>query len=290
MSQPAVIDSAELGLFGPDSVTWQLHADPAAFLGGVRSLFLQALHPRVVAGVMQNSDFRNDPLGRLERTADFIGRVTYGTVDEARAAGARIRRVHRALSATDPGTGERYGLDDPELLMWVHCTEVGSFLSVARRAGYPITKAHADRYLHEQRTSAGLVGLDPETVPSTVEQLRDYFVRAYPSLRHTPDAAEVGDFLHRPPLKGRLAMVTPLYQVAIGRLAYSLQPEWARRMWGARSYPETVTTGMLRALRAAAFAVPERFLADDGPEPAPVTAVRRLGQWAAPSPERLPRI
>ncbi len=290
MSRPSVIDSAELGLFGPDSVTWQLHADPALWVAGVRSLFLQALHPRVVAGVVQNSDFREDPLGRLIRTADFVGRTTYGTVKEARAAGSRIRRVHRALSATDPETGERYGVDDPELLMWVHCAEVGSFLAVARRAGYPIGKAHADRYLHEQRTSAGLVGLDPGTVPGTVEALRDYFIEVYPRLRHTPDAAVVGDFLHRPPVKGGLAMGMPLYQVAIGRLAYSLQPAWARRMWGGRGYPETVATAVLRGLRAAALAVPTGFLAERGPEPAPVAAVRRLGEWAAPSPKRLPRI
>ncbi|MGH3786653.1 MAG: oxygenase MpaB family protein [Pseudonocardiaceae bacterium] len=288
MSQPAVIDSAELGLFGPDSVTWQLHADPAMLVAGVRSLFLQALHPRAVTGVVQNSDFREDPLGRLMRTADFIGRITYGTVAEAQAAGQRIRRVHRALSATDAETGERYGIDDPELLLWVHCTEVGSFLSVANRAGYPIGKSHADRYLHEQRTSAGLVGIDEDTVPSTVEELREYFTGMYPTLRHTPDAAVIGDFLHRPPVKGALAMGVPLYQVAIARLAYSMQPAWARRIWGERGYPETVATGLLRGLRVAALSVPERLLGDRVGETAADEAVRRLGEWATPSPKRLP--
>ena len=289
MSQPVVMDSAELGLFGPDSVTWQVHADPAMWLAGVRSLFLQALHPKVVAGVVQNSDFRADPLGRLIRTATFVGTTTYGTVDQAQAAGARIRRVHRALKAVDPLTGERFGVDEPDLLLWVHCAEVGSFLSVVRRAGFPLTKAHADRYLLEQRTSAALVGLDPDEVPGTVEQLRDYFRRVHPVLRHTPDAEVIHDFLHRPPVKGRLALGLPLYELAIGRLSYSLLPGWARRMWGRRGYPETVSTAALRALRAAALAVPDGFRVARDPEPAPVVAVRRLGEWATPSPKRLPR-
>ncbi|GGS40951.1 MULTISPECIES: oxygenase MpaB family protein [Actinokineospora] len=290
MSQPAVMDSAELGLFGPDSVTWQLHSDPAMWLAGVRGLFLQALHPRTVAGVVQNSDFRGDPLGRLMRTATYIGTTTYGTVDEAQAAAARVRALHRTLRATDPDTGERFRVDEPDLLLWVHCAEVGSFLSVTRRAGFPLTKALADRYLYEQRTSAGLVGLDPEEVPGSVEHLRAYFRRVRPTLRNTPDAEVINDFLHSPPVKGRLAAGLPLYRLAIGRLSYSLLPGWARRMYGGGGYPERVSTLALRAFRAAALAVPGGFRIAGDVEPAQVGAVRRLGEWAAPSPRRLPRL
>src|SRR4051812_35104820 len=90
---------ADPGLFGPDSVSWQLHAQPAMWLAGVRSLYLQALHPRAVAGVVQNSDFRSDPLGRLVRTANFVGVAVYGTHEEVAARAARVRQVHRELRA-----------------------------------------------------------------------------------------------------------------------------------------------------------------------------------------------
>ncbi|MEU2630727.1 oxygenase MpaB family protein, partial [Kitasatospora sp. NPDC007106] len=83
------------GLFGPESVTWRVHADPAMLLGGLRALLLQALHPLAMAGVSQHSAFREDPWGRLDRTAAFIGAVTYGTGEEAREAVDRVRRVHR---------------------------------------------------------------------------------------------------------------------------------------------------------------------------------------------------
>ncbi len=188
------------GLFGPGSVTWQAHGDPMMWIAGIRALYLQALHPRAVRGVMQNSDFRRDAWGRLMRTAGFVGTTTYGTTEDAERAGARVRRIHRMLGATDPDTGERYGVDEPALLLWVHCAEIGSYLHVLRRSGFPLTDAHADRYLAEHRHSARLVGLDPATVPADRAALAAYFARVRPELAAGDDAHEVDDFLRRPPV------------------------------------------------------------------------------------------
>ncbi|GGW39540.1 hypothetical protein GCM10010381_25310 [Streptomyces xantholiticus] len=80
------------------------------------------------------------------RTADFVGTITYGTTEAAEKAGARVRRIHARLRATDPVTGEPYGVDEPELLLWVHCAEVASYLEVARRSGLPLHGDLADRY------------------------------------------------------------------------------------------------------------------------------------------------
>lgn len=191
---------ADPGLFGPESVTWQMHGDPMMWVAGVRALYLQALHPRAVRGVMENSDFRKDAWGRLMRTAGFVGTITYGTTEAAEKAGARVRRIHRLLKATDPRTGETYGIDDPELLLWVHCAEVDSYLQVERRSGFPLTGAQADRYIDEHRRGARLVGLDPAGVPATTAQLAAYFDRVRPQLAASPDALDVDDFLRRPPV------------------------------------------------------------------------------------------
>ncbi|MEI7479094.1 MAG: oxygenase MpaB family protein, partial [Actinomycetes bacterium] len=57
-----------------------LHSDlPAMLIGGVASLFLQSLHPLAMAGVADHSDYRQDPLGRLQRTANYVGTVTYAS-------------------------------------------------------------------------------------------------------------------------------------------------------------------------------------------------------------------
>nr|WP_269134477.1 oxygenase MpaB family protein [Spiractinospora alimapuensis] len=53
----------------PESATWRVQLDRAMWVAGVRGLMLQALHPRAMRGVWQRSDFRDDPTGRLIRTA-----------------------------------------------------------------------------------------------------------------------------------------------------------------------------------------------------------------------------
>jgi hypothetical protein len=103
----------DCGLFGPSSVTWHLHADPAMWIGGVRALFLQALHPLAVSGLMQNSTFARDPAARLLRTGEFIVATTWGTRAQAERAGARVRGVHRRMRITDPRTGRAVRLDQP---------------------------------------------------------------------------------------------------------------------------------------------------------------------------------
>lgn len=137
--QAWVMESADTGLFGPGSVSWKLHAEPILFVAGLRSLYLQALHPRAMAGVAQNSNYRRDAWGRLIRTANYVGTTLYGTTAEAEEAGLRLRRRHARMTAVDPDTGERFRIDEPDLLRWVHVTEVESFLDTGRRAGVPWT-------------------------------------------------------------------------------------------------------------------------------------------------------
>src|SRR6187551_2346711 len=151
----------DLGIFGPGSVTWKVHKEPILTLGGLRSLYLQALHPRAVAGIAQNSGYKSDPWGRFMRTSDYIGTVLYGTTAEVEAAASRLRRMHSRMTAVDPRTGETFRIDDPDLLRWVHVSLVESFLTTARRAGLKLTDDEADAYYTEQVRAAELVGLDP---------------------------------------------------------------------------------------------------------------------------------
>ena len=240
----------------PNSVTWQLHADPAMWIAGISSLYLQALHPRAAAGVVQNSNFQEDPLGRLSRTANFVGVSTYGTAEEVEAAAAKVRSVHRSLRGKDLETGAVFRVDDPELLRWVHCAEVYSFLTVVRRAGYRLTEAQADLYLAEQRQSATLVGLHADEVPGSVSDLAEYLREIQPELRRSADAEVVYRFLHRPPVRGALRWGLSLYEPVLGHLAYSLLPDWAVRCYGHRPYSAAKATALLRTVRGAAKAVP----------------------------------
>ncbi|MEV1064561.1 oxygenase MpaB family protein [Streptomyces sp. NPDC050263] len=280
--------TADPGLFGPRSVTWQVHGDPMMWVAGIRALYLQALHPRAVRGVMQNSDFRQDAWGRLMRTADFVGTTTYGTAEAAEKAGARVRKIHRMLSANDPDTGERYGVDEPELLLWVHCAEIDSYLHVLRRSGYPLTDRTADRYVAEQRVSARLVGLDPDVVPASQAEMDAYFEKIRPELAAGADAREVDDFLLRPPIHPLLVPARALLWRRVAHLAYASLPPYAHELYGRQPPEPAVVTRELRATGTLLRCVPARLRWRLPPEHI-LRAMARLGPQARPAPYKVGR-
>jgi uncharacterized protein (DUF2236 family) len=253
----------DLGLFGPGSVSWRVHREPILALAGLRALYLQSLHPRAMAGVAQNSRYRDDPYGRLNRTGIYIATVVYGTTAEAQEAGRRLRSIHSRMRAVDHRTGETFRIDSPELLRWVHVTEVESFVSTARRAGLALSAADVDAYYQEQTRAAALVGLDPSTVPASAAEVEEYYRAVRPELALTKDAVDSAVFLSAPPLPYRLGL-TPvrLAWFGVAATAVGLLPAWARRLYGLPGLPTTGPAAALsaRGLRLALKAIPESKL------------------------------
>ena len=190
--------SRDPGLFGPQSVTWRVHADLSMLIGGVRALFVQTLHPLAMAGVAEHSSYRTDPLGRLARTGAFLATTTYGTSREAEQAIRRVRAVHRHVRGTAPD-GRPYSATDPELLAWVHHVEVESFLVAYQRygTGPRLAPEEADTYVEEMAAVARRLGVpDPETTAAGLHER----VARQPDLRATSQAREAMRFLLVPPL------------------------------------------------------------------------------------------
>lgn len=247
----------------PDSVSWRVHADPMMWVAGLRALYLQALHPRVIRGFLQNSDYEHGSWQRLARTADYVGTTTYGTVEEAHRAAARVRRIHDRLSAVDPDTGERYGIGDPDLLLWVHCCEIDSYLDTVRRSGMRLTAADADRYVREQRWRAWMVGIDPLRAPVDRASLAACLAGYRPVLAATAEARAAARFVLLPPMRRSLELspARPGW-AGIAAVAFGLLPRWARRMYG---LPEPVPVAgpaaavAARALRTGLLAVPRQL-------------------------------
>ncbi|MGH3917350.1 MAG: oxygenase MpaB family protein [Pseudonocardiaceae bacterium] len=251
----------DLGYFGPDSVTWRVLADPAAGVGGISALFLQALHPRAMAGVSEHSDFRTNFWPRLQRTAQYVTTVCFGTRAEVDAAAARVRAAHQHVRGVDPVTGGRYAASDPDLLRWVHATEMSSFLDATRRGGLRLTDSEADRFLTEQVRAAELVGLaDP---PADRAALAAYFQQVRPELLVSPVARRAVLRLALPPLSWRTELTTPArpFWSTVAGVAVALLPRWARRLYGLPGLPTTdlAATMVLRGLRTAALQLPEHW-------------------------------
>lgn len=93
--------AGDAGLFGPDSATWRVHADfPGMLAGGLCALMLQALHPQVLAGVWDHSDFRDDLVGRLRRTTGFVAGTSFSGTAEAERLITRVRTIHTHVRGT----------------------------------------------------------------------------------------------------------------------------------------------------------------------------------------------
>lgn len=249
---------ADTGLFGPATVTWRVHTDPSLWIAGMRALYLQALHPKVMRAVWQHSEFfSGDAWGRFVRTANYVAVRTYGTTAQVERAGARVRRVHQMLRAYDPDTRAEFRLDEPDLLLWVHCGEIDSYLDGARRAGVPLTAAEADTYVDEQRRAAEIVGLDPSGVPASVAELAAYYEEVRPRLYACAEARKALLVSFNPKVPWWLAPAKAAVPPA-NVLAFMLLPRWARRLYGAPGLPTTdlAATVALRAVRHGALLIP----------------------------------
>lgn len=215
------------GWFGPDSVVWRVHADPAMMAGGMRALIVQALEPRAMAGVAQHSKYREDPWGRLRRTTDFVYATTFGDVAAAEAACARVREVHRRVQGVDPETGREYRADDPDLLAWIHAVEVESFVVAYRAYAGHLSEADADRYTREMGFVAQHVGLPPGMTPRTFGEVREYLA-AVEGLEVTLAAREALGTILVPPMPLRYR---PLWGVVM-TATLAILPAWVRRAYG----------------------------------------------------------
>lgn len=221
--QPSIDTNGDTGWFGPDSATWAVHSDIAMLVGGVSSLLYQTLHPLAMAGVADHSTYRSDPLGRLHRTANFVGTTTFGSTKEADAAIAMVKRIHRKVKGTAPD-GRAYSARDPHLLSWVHCTEVASFLRANQKyAAHPVPVERADEYVAEMARVARGLGLnDP---PLTVTELNQTLHDFRPELTVNRQGRDAIRFLVWPP-KSPIATRLP-YSVLVSA-AVALLPRHAR--------------------------------------------------------------
>jgi uncharacterized protein (DUF2236 family) len=250
------------GLFGPGSVTWRVASEPVMWIAGVRAMYVQALHPKVMLGTWQNTALAkpDEAWGRFTRTVEFVRVRTYGTTAEVDRAAARLRKVHASLTGVD-ADGTTFRLNDPELLLWVHCGEIGSYAEIARRSGVHVTAAELDMFVAEQRRSAEVVGLSPAIVPGSMAELDAYYQRMRPRLRATAEARHALrlSFAPRLPLALKaLHLVVPPVNV----LAYASLPRWARRLYGtpAIGLTDAAVTLALRAAFESSTRIPPQLL------------------------------
>lgn len=209
--------------FGEDRPIRRVHGDASMFVGGLRALLLQSLHPLAMAGVAEHSDYRYDPWGRLARTSTFLATTTFGAAQDAQRAVDRVRGIHRRINGTAPD-GRTYRADDPHLLEWVHIAEVDSFLRAHQRYGAePLDRPGCDAYIADTARIAAALGVpDP---PLTTAELAHRITAYRPELQSTAAARDAARFLLLTP---PLPLLARAPYAALASTAVALLPAWAR--------------------------------------------------------------
>ena len=209
--------------FDNDSEIVQVHADASMFIGGIRAILLQTMHPAAMQAVADHSGFRGDMWGRLARTSTFLAVTTFGTAEHAEQSVGAVRRIHERVTGTMPD-GTPYTASDPHLLAWVHAAEVDSFLLAHQTYGArPLDEAGCDAYVAQSAVVAAKLGvIDP---PTTVAQLREVLDDFRPELRATDEARSAVRFLILHPDLPLAAR--PAYGVLMAA-GIALMPRWTR--------------------------------------------------------------
>lgn len=191
--------TADDGLYGPDSVTWNVMANPAIGVAATAAAMIQMLLPPVMYVVDQASSVRLKPELRAQLTGDYTMTITYGDVASAERAGEQLRRLHSTRKAVDPSTGAPFQADDPESLVWVHHALTWALLRGIQTYGAELSAADADRFVAEQRAAAArLVGCNLDNVVSTVADLNSYMDAMLPRLAMTTPALWFKDLMVPP--------------------------------------------------------------------------------------------
>lgn len=232
--------------FTPDRPIRRVHGDASMFVGGLRALLLQSLHPLAMAGVAGHSGYRGDPWGRLARTSYFLAATTFGPDTEARATIERIRTTHAHVRGTAPD-GRPYSADDPHLLEWVHIAEVDSFLRAHQRYGArPLDQAGRDGYVADTARVARELGVaePPETEAALAARIEAF----RPELAGSAAARSTARFLL---LNPPLALAARAPYALLAAAAVALLPRWARTPLGLPYLPVVEAT----VVRAAGQAI-----------------------------------
>ncbi|VEI17747.1 Uncharacterized protein conserved in bacteria [Serratia plymuthica] len=228
------------GLFGPQSVIWQVHCDFTSMLcGGVSALLLQMLHPLALAGVWDHSNFREDMLGRLRRTSQFVSVTTFGPTAEAERLIAKVRAIHLQVTGVS-NDGRPYAASDPNLLTWVHVVESSCFLASHLRYRNPhLSSELQDRYYQETARVAAALGA--RDIPTSCAAVADYLQRMRPQLVCDERTREVARILLAAPAPSALAR--PIGWL-VTQAGIDLLPDWAQQQFD--FYPGTLRRRLVR--------------------------------------------
>ena len=192
-----------VGIFGPESVSWQINREAILFMGAGRATLLQLAHPWVATAMAHHSSVKTDVIGRFHRTFNIVFSMVFGTLDHAlhtaRIMHSRHQGITGPLCDTQPSSQPvpRYSANDIDAMLWVYSTLIETAAKMYELIFPPLTDEKKEQYYHESWLFGLLFGLPEDTFPQTWQAFLDYNRTMWSSDVLTVSTAgkELGQFL-----------------------------------------------------------------------------------------------
>ena len=167
-------------LFSPDTLFWQINREALMVLSGPRALLMELAHPLVAQGVVEHSNFRARPLGRLFRTVGVMTALNFEPRPQIGAAVKHTRQCHARVQGRLPHdlgpylAGTPYRGDDPLLQLWVLATLLDSVLAAYEHLVRPLDRNEKHAYYHVGQRLGCAFGIPAELMPPTYDDFECY--------------------------------------------------------------------------------------------------------------------
>ena len=230
----AVAEGEGPGYFMPEDAPWVIHAELATMAGGVRALLVQALHPGSLAGVRDHSRYKDDPLGRLAGTIQWLTVTTFASKDSLLKEAERIKSMHKKVKGTytDAKSEKKsYSAYDQDLLLWVHIAFMESFLKCHQAYSSVPIPGGADAYVRLWGESVKPLGL--KEAPTTEHELEEAMLHFESELTVSEDTRDVIQWIYKAPLPFPARLVYKL----LFQAAYLTLSEKHQEMIGIKTLP-----------------------------------------------------
>jgi uncharacterized protein (DUF2236 family) len=175
------------GIFGADSVSWQINRESALFLGAGRAALLQLAHPWVAAALDQHSSLLAKPIARFHNTFRVVFTMIFGTAEQAFASARSLYQMHTKITGEVPEAvagyekGSRYEALHIPALKWVYATLIESAVIAYECVLPPLTNEKRARYYAESKILAGLFGLPANALPPDWSGFESYMAEMFAS-------------------------------------------------------------------------------------------------------------
>ncbi len=171
------------GIFGRDSITWQINRESALFLGAGRAALLQLAHPWVATALDQHSSLLAKPIARFHNTFRIVFTMIFGSAPQAMRTARSLYQMHTRITGDLPTDvagytkGSRYEALQVPALIWVYATLIESAVIAYQCVLPSLRPDQLAAYYAESKILAGLFGIPPYALPQDWSSFQTYFAQ-----------------------------------------------------------------------------------------------------------------